>query len=568
MDVSAVFHHDEALKCLICKTHGYAVHPTTTAIVRHLRGQGHWESGARLKNILSWCMRKPLCSDPSRLWSSTQFLRPPPYLQQLDGYGCDLCCEQSQYLTTSLELMQKHVVKRHRRSLQPAPWQRCKLLTLFKETKHRHYRRARECDGQRSFPCLVNKRPPDDVGSPRYDICNRHPMAMIASRYVHSIPVSTLDLMFKSPSFRIISRPLFTAAKIEAHNAMFVVFPGSESDPLYFQALVYALIRVSPENLISETQHLHLERTIVRQLQERVTEYQRTQRLAIPTIGALLLLKVAAYKTQDTHQHSIHSAGVTAMLGAPECPVIPEPMKRGIFWQDLYAAMFVQSERVFGHLMAYGSFDSLPEEPLPVGFARASSHLGQDLCDCIVDTIRFDKLRRELVQEPWSHRYQSLDCLQASIESRLEAMTVSCRERGHLAEVVRLATWFWCYCSWMEIWNDMLVPCEILRRMLDTLQRSLRSSCSTSLWLKHADLFYWLVSIAADVLPLATGNARDIAEGYHASLALAGDMFANVSPESLNEARDRAELDFGPHFPWPRRKDIELPLLTGAQKGA
>lgn len=556
----AVFHFDATLKCLICKIHGYAVHPTTNSITRHLRSKDHWVKGARLKYILERCMELPLSPDPNRLWIQSNPPHIPRYLRILDGYVCELCLEP--FLTTSLELMQRHVARQHRQNVAQRPWQVCKLQTLFEETKNRHYRRLHEA-GHSS--CLTEQK--DHALFHRQaetinNITEYHPVAVDAARHVHGIPFSALDLMFKSTSFRTVSRPLFSPVRVDSDNSMYAVFPGSDQDCLFFHALVYSLIRVSSTHLLPETQTIYLENMVVRLLKERIQAYQNTRQIAISTIGAVLLLKVASYKLRDTYQHDIHTKGVEAILRVSGRGILPENLQRAIFWQDLYASVLVRSQRRFKDFMTYEDFDSLPFQTLPVGFSRVKSHLPRELHQCIVDVIRFDNERREIALQTWSHRYRRLDGLQASIESRLEEMTRVCRESSPLAEAVRLATLFWCYCTWMEVWNDPLVPCAILRQMLDVLERSLSSLRSALIWQHHADVLHWLLYLVRDITLIENRHTRQIAPRYHELLQQADVVFGAITAEDLETARDQAETDFAPNPPWRRQGAGDAPLFA------
>lgn len=482
------------------------------------------------------------------------------YLRLHNGYGCDLCPED--FLTTSLELMQKHAAKYHKDHVSSNPWRTCKMATLFQETKNRHYRRVDGLTQSAQLLIAEDQCMYHGNASLQYNMTDCHPVALTAARHVSCIPLLNMDLMFKSTSFRTISRPLFTPGSIDAENAMFYVFPGSELDPLFFQALVYAMIRVSSDHTVSRTRYLYLESVVVRQLNERIEAFEETRQIAIPTIGVLLLLKLASYKIRDLLQHDIHTKGVQAALNVSDRAILPEALQRAIFWQDLYAAVLVGSPRLFRHFMTYESFDSLPTEPVPVGFARLESRVGRDLIDCIVNTIRFDKERKESLGQRWSIRYRRLDGLQASIESQLQDMTSACRERGAIAEVVRLATLFWCYCSWMEVWNDPLVPCRILRLMLDVLEQSLVTKHAESVWRSHLDLLCWLLCLASDVISIEIWQTRQIAPQYHGLFQLANGLFAKISVDELRTAECQAETDFVPSPPWRRQQWGELPLFA------
>jgi hypothetical protein len=137
---------EPTFKLLVCKIHGNGVHPTKDAIKRHLRGHGHRCRGETLRQAISTLTSLPLNSLAAVLNSQpaidVQPLTPPLlHLRVLQGWSCTPCT--GQFLTSSLEIIQRHAASRHgRRRGQQLLWEACELQSFFSETKDRRYFRV------------------------------------------------------------------------------------------------------------------------------------------------------------------------------------------------------------------------------------------------------------------------------------------------------------------------------------------------------------------------------------------------------------------------------------------
>jgi hypothetical protein len=151
---------------------------------------------------------------------------------------------------------------------------------------------------------------------------------------------------------------------------------------------------------------------------------------------------------------------------------------------------------------------------LPAGFARHRDAFPYGLPECIADLGEFQVHMREyrVTQVPRSNRYAQLEPMQASIESRLLFQSHACREFGVLAEAVRLALYICTYCSWMDTWNNSLLPCRLAIKVFDCIESMLSpSSLNTeNLWCKRMDLILWLIFISSSVAELDEGEVEDI----------------------------------------------------------
>ena len=134
---------EPTLRLLICKVHGYGVHPEAQAIIRHLRGEGHRFRGTKLKDVVVEVLRLPLASTEELSVTHLPLSGKPsalaiPHLQLLAGFQCSRV--DCTFLTTSFELIQRHVRKCQAEGSQPLVlWEPCYLQTIFQETKFRRY---------------------------------------------------------------------------------------------------------------------------------------------------------------------------------------------------------------------------------------------------------------------------------------------------------------------------------------------------------------------------------------------------------------------------------------------
>lgn len=136
---------EPTFKFLVCKLHGYGVHPTKEAITRHLRGEDHRCGGEALRQAISALTNLPLSSLEAMRNAQpavdAQPVTPPlPRLRILHGWSCAPCA--GHFLTKSLEVV-RHAAARHGRYGRDQPlWEACELQTFFSETKDRRYFRV------------------------------------------------------------------------------------------------------------------------------------------------------------------------------------------------------------------------------------------------------------------------------------------------------------------------------------------------------------------------------------------------------------------------------------------
>ena len=135
---------------LVCSVHGVGIHPTIDAITRHLRGKDHFCKGKVLKAAVALLYQLPLKSQEElHLAQPLVQLQPVPAISSLTvtpGWNCLLC--HGEFLTTSRELRDRHIIKAHSRrpreqGEQHRLWESCNLQTFFIKTGERQYFRVK-----------------------------------------------------------------------------------------------------------------------------------------------------------------------------------------------------------------------------------------------------------------------------------------------------------------------------------------------------------------------------------------------------------------------------------------
>ena len=155
-DVDGVYFEAD-LGVLICKVHGTGIHPKASAIVRHFRSGDHCIKGRPLKEAVLALSHLPLRS-VSDVKAHPPVDRQPvqavPYVKIVQGWSCLAC--RGDFLTTSLELVERHVSKTYglkasSHSEERPLWEICKIQTIFSMKGDLKYFRVRPDDPPRSL---------------------------------------------------------------------------------------------------------------------------------------------------------------------------------------------------------------------------------------------------------------------------------------------------------------------------------------------------------------------------------------------------------------------------------
>lgn len=397
-------------RILICKIHGSGVHPAREAIKRHLRGDGHYCKGLRLRQAVSALTTLPLRSLQEVLNDQpaleTQPLTPPIlHLKVLHGWNCVPC--RGRTLTISLEVIQRHSALVHgRRRGDPPMWTRCQLQTFFSETKDRRYFRVRykpvviELEGGSGLSnqnelgpthvqceqaaqdinttehsnmfqaVMISSTFTKDIVSPflneeeiakpqvprlqksklivAQSITVNHPFTYIAKRHVR-LSTSLLDHLFKSEAFRYAPNPVFDGSHVDAALSMTSVLPHCEDEPLFLNALVYSIIEAMGRGT-QTMEGLSLQGRIVQLMNSKLTS--RPDSISPGVIGAIMLLKSTAYRTRNIAAHDVHTRGLSEILKLVKnnSGCLTPAVLRAAFWLDLNAAIVVGCKRQMSHL--------------------------------------------------------------------------------------------------------------------------------------------------------------------------------------------------------------------------
>ena len=621
--VGEELYYDLKFKLLVCQLHGNGLHPNNEAIKRHLRGPGHRSRGKALVQVLHAIAQLPLASlDELREAQSANFgtanvcTQPIPYLKIVSGWACALC--GGRFLTTSLELVQRHAAAVHgRRRDDPALWEKCQLQTLFSETKDRRYFRvpanyqeeprclevfqedpqkqqsSQESTGAETgssstspssdlyqsspnsseesvsspgdlhIPLHVSSLPPSQDPSRsnlQQAIVLRHPFMSVAEKYV-PLSGSRINYLLKSPAFRSASMPIFDGSPIDTAVKMQAVFPESEESAVWANALLYSTVQIANRGAPTVEGQMLLEKTI-QSMNRKLTSPNET--FCSAAVGAIMLLKATAYKTYDLVAHDVHSRGLAKILDYVEKSgfTLTPAARKALFWVDLTAVAFLDSERKMSHLdlpPIRWRREIRPEvaNNLPVGFMRHRDAFPYVFPECIADLVEFQEHLREYraARIPRSQQYVQFDPMQASLESRLVFQALACREVGVLAEAVRLAVYICTYCSFMDTWNDSHLPCRLAMKVYGFLG-------DESVWDGRIDLIFWLVFVSSSVAELDDGQVEGLKARRDSML---GSVFRRlpylVSNDQLDikTALQRALNDFVYVDGWLERRS-SIPL--------
>lgn len=577
---------EPTFKFLICKRHGSGVHPTKQAVKRHLRSEDHRCGGETLKQAILALSKLSLRSLKDTLEATPaveiQPISPPiRHLKVWNGWNCTAC--RGYFLSTSLELLQRHAASQHgrRRGEQPL-WEACKLQTFFSETRDRRYFQVAsvhdfaatiigddhvhgedECECHKDIQTCscadlenntlvtrsrvsvsnsstisirTSKTDSPTMGtvyfpveqdfpfeslrrssSPVRSLELQHPLIEYAAKYVR-LPVHRLDNLLKSEAFLSAAYPVFDSGHVDSALNMRAVFPQSQEEPVFINALLYATVQLLNRGKTT-MEGLSLQAKTLKLLQEKLTSPNQT--LPPPVVGAIMILKATAYKTGDRSGHIAHTAGLINALeiSAGNGTVLTQAARRATFWLNLSAALVMDCKRA-EHIqfpqLAIRQCENLPDrrrEP-PTGFARHKAALPAGLLECIVDTVELQSFlqleTRSLSSRNTTH--DPVDPLQASIESQLAALAHACMDIGVVAEAVRLGVFMCSYCIWMETWNDSLIQCKLAAKLLEILESTalFGPEYSNSIWLQHMDLLLWLLLIGSSVVELDKGQVENL----------------------------------------------------------
>ena len=555
---------EPTLNFLVCKLHGNGVHPTTEAIRRHLRGEGHRCRGEILRQaVATLTSLSPSSLAAMRNVQPTIDVQPvvPPisHLKILQGWYCEPCA--GHFLTSSLEIVRRHAAATHGRLRSDPPlWEPCEMQTFFSETKDRKYFRvmsspagasqksAKQQSGTRKFQCTQDRlekvEKVDQVKkltSPRSELRGSaadiipyshrskvlsgpatpltywHPFTSFAAKYVR-LPVARVDHLLKSNAFRTASEPLFDPNHVDSDLSMHAVFPHSEEEPAFLNALLYSIVQTTNRGH-STIESLSLQARIIALLNDKLSSPFPT--LSPADIGAIMILKTTAYKYCDHVAHDAHTRGLAAALtscnkGESSLTV---NAKQAIFWQDLYAAVLIGSDRSIPFLSPSEKIqwyrESCPElvQALPAGFVRHQDALPHDLLECVADIVEFQAvLSTGTIFHLPNSKPDTLKLMQSSIESRLAVQKNSCTQLGVIAEACRLTIFMCCYCSWMKTWNDSLLPCKLAERLIDMVEPTLNFTTqqNDTVWPQSLDVLLWLLLVSASVVELDQGHVEGL----------------------------------------------------------
>jgi hypothetical protein len=387
----------------------------------------------------------------------------------------------------------------------------------------------------------------------------RHPYTSFAESCV-PLSVSRIDSLFKSDAFRVTSAPLFDVRNVETALDMRAVFPQSEEEPCFLNALLYSIIQIANRGAPT-IEGLSLLGKSISLLNKELSSLP--QNLSPAVVGAIMILKTTAYKTRDAFALDTHTRGLKKALDyiTKGGNSLTLDAKRATFWLDLYGAELAKSKPRISHLAVPGKVkwqrQRYPEliSSLPLGFFRQLNYLPEGLPECISDIIELQEFLRieDIAQTPHYIKYHQIDTMQASIGSRLALLAQSSVKLGLVSEAARLGIFICCYCTWMETWGDTLTLCRVAEKLLDLVEPTILPDPKQldSVWLQHMDLLLWLLLILSCIVDLDYGSVEGlrsrlsclIASVYSTQHKLSCHSITGLSPALRNALQDFIYVD-------------------------
>lgn len=530
------------LKTLICKTHGNAIHHGETAVKRHLRGNGHRSRGQILVKVLHKLKGLQLADveEIHRLRSTRPDQQPVPHIKIHDGWVCTSCDD---FLTTSLEIVQRHAGSSHgRERLGESTWETVRLQTLFSETKDRRYFVVEPVVVKKYVTMKTPRTTALSLINTHTTISLKHPFTEVAERWAPLSP-SRINYLLKSPAFRCASMPIFSDTLSDMDLQMKSVFPECEESPVWIAALLYSTVQILNRGTVT-TESLQLQRMTIRYMNEKLA---LTTAFCTAAVGAIMMLKATAYKLGDTVGLEIHTKGLKQILKYIEktdLKLSPAAMD-ALFWVNLGAAAYSESDQAT--MIDVEAIPELPwavEQPriflIPKGFQRHQDWVSQSLLECVANLTEFQGALNKT-------NHEKLGAMQASIELQLLRQAQDYNDNG-LAELIRLALYICTYCSWFSTWKCSLLPSRLSYKMI-VLFEQYEGELTAYTMSEHIDLLFWLLftcSIAAD---LDEGYVDLIRSQRDATLLKYGEILApndynNEYKVMMSDALSRGLQDY------------------------
>jgi hypothetical protein len=244
----------------------------------------------------------------------------------------------------------------------------------------------------------AHSQPSRGVSSPLPSITFRHPYTHHAQKCV-PLSVSRIDNLLKSEAFRTASAPLFDGSHVDTVLDMRAVFPQSDQEPIFLNALLYSIVQITNRGSPTIEGFSLLGRTI-KLLNEKLTSPH--QMLSQAVIGAIMMLQTTSYKTCDLAAHDTHAQGLSNALEfiTRRGKVLTPDAKRAMFWLDLYGAELANSKRQMSYSDVLDKVTWQREicpgkaPSLPIGFIRHQEALPRGLLECISDLIELQAFLR------------------------------------------------------------------------------------------------------------------------------------------------------------------------------
>ncbi|OAL33384.1 hypothetical protein AYO20_07395 [Fonsecaea nubica] len=335
-----------------------------------------------------------------------------------------------------------------------------------------------------------------------------HPYAAHISKAIDLDP-TRIDYLLRSCAFQVAAEPLLVSGPVEGDLTALSLFPECLTNSAFLYALLYSILHIH-NSCNTTNESLLLKTKAIECLREDLQKDDPNIRAL--SIGTILLLSCVAHIQRVFISFSNIAMQMARSYGLMYCTQFSgssSPKTQigvGLLTlrcrQHLLGTALVCTQHQFqqpdfrGLLLGQSEeFPTASLPTLPLGFVLHEDVISSDVLLC----IRYVLYLQELVGIGTTNR-ETIEDLQASIQSRLVFHEDSCKKMGQIAECCRWAVYIVCYMTSTPTWTSAFVPLRLAEKLLAHLDKSL----GTDLWRYRRDLFLWLLLVGMSV-----GNGRN-----------------------------------------------------------
>ncbi|KAI9708117.1 MAG: hypothetical protein M1820_004321 [Bogoriella megaspora] len=308
---------------------------------------------------------------------------------------------------------------------------------------------------------------------------------------------SEMPALMDNPVARRVGEPIINFNVKMGYQSLRTVFRSSIVEPGLLNAILLALT-FAIEKDVTSAKFLNYQGEALHWINEQLRDHNRA--LTPATIGAILLLVGVDARLGNKASVQMHLQGVNQLVQQCDANQIlmHDGVRRAIFWQDLFCAVLLGSNRRVSH----ETFVELAwqRDPLrssifeiPPGFVASADLLEPDFLSVVKDIRALQMIRDATdVDHNDAVTIMHLDNHQASIESRLyDLVKDPLRFHNPTLYCCLNAAYICSYMLFTEVWGSSLIPSHLTVRLLEYLQYVPTQQRVG----RHWTLFLWLVCL-------------------------------------------------------------------------